>query len=115
MGIQHKVVEKMWICILAVVIQVNNLMANHPDCGKQSRERVGSRGVSHSTGIESNILQQPWAIAILLSDKLHCSGSILSEKYVLTAAHCFVGGLDHSKMTIVAGSDDPANQIPDRK
>ena len=26
-----------------------------------------------------------------------------------------MGGLDYSKMTIVAGSDDPTNQIPDRK
>ena len=61
------------------------------------------------------IFQHPWAIAILYLDELHCSGSILSEKYVLTAAHCFVGGLDESKMTIIAGSEDPANPIPDNK
>ena len=60
------------------------------------------------------LFQQPWAIAILLSDELWCSGSILSEKYVLTAAHCF-HRLDETKMTIIAGSDDPANQIPERK
>ena len=60
------------------------------------------------------LFQQPWAIAILLSNELHCSGSILSEKYVLTAAHCF-HQYDETKMTIIAGSDDPTNQIPERK
>ena len=64
------------------------------------------------------LFQHPWAIAILLSDELHCSGSILSEKYVLTAAHCFVDEgipLDQTKMTVVAGSEDPASPIPDKK
>merc|ERR1712008_161598 len=81
--------KKMWL-LLAIVFQSCNLMqANHPDCGKQQRERVGSSGAGHSTGAESSTLTHPWAIAILFSDKLHCSGSILSESYVLTAAHCF--------------------------
>ena len=60
------------------------------------------------------LFQQPWAVAILLSemsDKVWCSGSILSEKYVLTAAHCFTGR-DPTTMIIVAGSKDPANPIP---
>ena len=64
--------------------------------------------------IKTILFQQPWAIAILLSDELHCSGSILSEKYVLTAAHCF-HRLDETKMNIIAGSDDPANSIPEKK
>ena len=61
------------------------------------------------------LLQHPWAIAILLSDEVHCSGSILNERYVLSASHCFsVEGipLDLTKMTIIAGSDDPVNPIP---
>ena len=64
------------------------------------------------------LFQHPWAIAILFEDKVHCSGSILSEKYVLTAAHCFVDEgrqWDKKLMTIVAGSDDPANPIPRKK
>jgi len=108
----------MWKYLLAMVFQAINLMANHPDCGKQERERVGFSGVGHSTGAESSILKNPWTIAILLSNKLHCSGSILSEKYVLTAAHCFVDEgihLNQTKMTIIAGSDDPTNPIPDNK
>ena len=64
------------------------------------------------------LFQHPWSIAILFSDELHCSGSILSETYVLTAAHCFVDEgifLDQTKMTIIAGSDDPASPIPGKK
>ena len=64
------------------------------------------------------LFQHPWAIAILFLDELHCSGSILSESYVLTAAHCFQDEgihLDETKMAIVAGSSDPASPIPGRK
>jgi len=109
----------MWLFyILAQVFLPTNLMAHHPDCGKQERERVGSSGIGLSTGPEASILKHPWSIAILFSDELHCSGSILSETYVLTAAHCFVDEgifLDQTKMTIIAGSDDPASPIPGKK
>ena len=64
------------------------------------------------------LFQHPWSIAILFSGELHCSGSILSEMYVLTAAHCHIDEgirLDQTKMTIVAGSDNPASPISGKK
>jgi len=109
----------MWLLhLVAIVFLPTNLMANHPDCGKQERERVGSSGVALSTGAEASILKHPWSIAILFSGELHCSGSILSETYVLTAAHCHIDEgirLDQTKMTIVAGSDNPASPISGKK
>ena len=54
-------------------------------------------------------LQDPWAVAIVIpkedgsGTQLHCSGSILGKKFVLTAAHCFVGDFPPPKeaMTII--------------
>ena len=43
--IQHIVIEKMWIYILVVVIQVNNLMANHPGNIFSSSLKAGSEKI----------------------------------------------------------------------
>merc|ERR1712008_46443 len=96
--------------------------AGHPECGKIT---VGdASGVGHSTGIEAGPTQNPWSVAILVpeldnisfkptgNDSLQCSGSILTEKFVLTAAHCFfdeIFPLPQEDMTIVVGSEDPTN------
>ena len=65
--------------------------------------------------------QHPWSIAIVQeqndgSTKLHCSGSILDEKRILTAAHCFVNNdnpesVDPRKLKILAGAAEPTNQV----
>ena len=63
------------------------------------------------------LFQQPWSVAIVLptydgnGTKLHCSGSILDERTILTAAHCFLGEFpeDKSKMTIIVGANQPTN------
>ena len=43
--------------------------------------------------------------------ELHCTGSIISSKYILPAAHCMIG-VDKSKLEIVLGAKnlkDPRN------
>ena len=64
--------------------------------------------------------QNPWSVAIVLpkddgSDgtKLHCSGSILSPKFVLTAAHCFFseyGPVSETNMVLIVGASQPTNK-----
>lgn len=39
-------------------------------------------------GYPLNIADAPYQVAILASDKMLCSGAILTEKHVLTAAYC---------------------------
>ena len=64
------------------------------------------------------MFQQPWSVAIVLptydgeGTRLHCSGSILDEKTILTAAHCFLGEYqeDQSKMEIIVGANQPTNE-----
>ena len=54
------------------------------------------------------LLQEPWTVSIVKEErtKLHCSGSIISEKHILTSAHCF-SSIDKKSLQIVAGSTNP--------
>ena len=55
-----------------------------------------------------SFLQEPWTVSIVKEErtKLHCSGSIISEKHILTSAHCF-SSIDKKSLQIVAGATDP--------
>ena len=62
--------------------------------------------------------QHPWAVAILKLNRfgnktlLHCSGSLINPRYVITASHCFDGSnpknanLNKGKMTLAFGLND---------
>lgn len=54
-------------------------------------------------GKSIDIEQAPWQIALLLNSARHCGGSILSDRFILTAAHCLKGLLS-ANLTVRAGS-----------
>ena len=59
------------------------------------------------------LFQHPWAVGIMKEQgtELHCSGSIISSKFIMSAAHC-MRGVDVSNLELVLGASnlkDPEN------
>ncbi|XP_057300161.1 serine protease hepsin-like [Hydractinia symbiolongicarpus] len=57
---------------------------DHLDCGERKplyRRIIG--------GVKSTQGEWPWHVSLSFKGKQYCAGSILSEYFVLTAAHCF--------------------------
>lgn len=42
-------------------------------------------------GQETRVHQYPWMAVILIYNRFYCSGSLINDLYVLTAAHCVEG------------------------
>ncbi|XP_067000371.1 trypsin-1 isoform X2 [Anabrus simplex] len=57
---------------------------NSCECGTIS-DTVGTRIVGGSV---TQPHRYPWMVAILNSGKMHCGGSLINDRYVLTAGHC---------------------------
>ena len=67
------------------------------------------------------IFQHPWAVVILKLNRfgnktlVHCSGSLIDPRYVMTASHCFDGSnpqninLNKDKMILAFGLNDIKN------
>jgi len=63
-------------------------------------------------GVEATPHQFPWQVGLFF-DGYFCGGSIISSKYILTAAHC-ADGVSHHEVVIGAHEiRDPANHIID--
>ena len=67
----------------------------------------------HCHLITEFLFQHPWAVAIMKNQgtELHCSGSIISSRFILSAAHC-MKFVDVSNLELVLGASnlkDPAN------
>ncbi|CAJ0956547.1 unnamed protein product [Ranitomeya imitator] len=90
---------------LLVVLTVLSLH----DCGKPlvSEKIVG--------GADSTIGQWPWQVYLKLNDGSQCGGSLISESWVLTAAHCFeTPVVDVSQFTVYLGVQK-LSDLQDRK
>ena len=53
------------------------------------------------------LFQHPWAVGIMKEQgtELHCSGSIISSKFIMSAAHC-MRGVDVSNLELVLGASN---------
>ncbi|CAL4107853.1 unnamed protein product, partial [Meganyctiphanes norvegica] len=42
-------------------------------------------------GGETNLNEWPWQVALIYNNKFFCGGSLISDRHILTAAHCVFG------------------------
>jgi len=112
----------MWIFSITLFLQITTLFASYntrtEKCGVELGNRAVRGGSGHSTGKEESTFKQAWAVVFLIDDndggqQIHCSGSIIDKKHIITAAHCFYPkdsngqAIDTSKLTIMVGTNDP--------
>ncbi|XP_070139317.1 serine protease grass-like [Drosophila kikkawai] len=60
----------------------------YPNCGLSD-----SSGIRIMNGVNSLLGQAPFMVYVMKDNKYQCGGSIVSDRYVLTAAHCLAHGL----------------------
>jgi len=72
-------------------------------CGlaKRSTKIVG--------GIETEVNEYPWQAALILNDQFQCGGSLISDQWVLSAAHCIMGNPPES-FKITMGEHDQSSE-----
>ncbi|KAG5674606.1 hypothetical protein PVAND_004560 [Polypedilum vanderplanki] len=87
--------RSLWLILIFV------LSALISKCNSREARAISGRIVG---GVEVDIEKIPYQVSLLYYDSLACGASILSCKFVLTAAHCFRGVLIVSSYTVRAGS-----------
>merc|ERR1712212_1346279 len=80
--------------------------SNKKDLGQEPKAACGIEGPAIKEGrivggVEAHEYAWPWQVALFIDDAWFCGGSIISENYVLTAAHCADGA---SYFDVMAGA-----------
>jgi len=53
----------------------------------------------------------PWAVGIQFGDKLYCGGSVITNRFIITAAHC-VKGINERRIKLILGDHDRRQTEP---
>merc|ERR1712099_103446 len=86
-----------------------------PRADKEVKEACGIPNAENDKivgGQEATPHQFPWQVGLFF-DGYFCGGSIISEEYILTAAHCADGVFHHEVVIGAHEIRDPSNHIID--
>src|SRR5262249_31500635 len=72
-----------------------------PALAQQTIKPLGRRIVG---GEKVDIAQYPWQVALQFQDSFFCGGSIIAQKWILTAAHCFKLSSETKDWRVKAGA-----------
>lgn len=59
-------------------------------------------------GQETKVNQYPWMALLTYGNRFYCGGSLINDRYVLTAAHC-VSGFNKNRMGVTLLEHDRAS------
>ena len=81
------------------------------DCGQNKEKRRETFSFPFSSGsVDTDISNYPWTASILKYDgrrpKIHCGGSLISTRHILTASHC-VHEEKKEDLKVILGATDP--------
>jgi secreted trypsin-like serine protease len=76
------------ILVPAAAVLFAGLNAAEPVLAQEVIKPFGRRIVG---GEKTDIKEHPWQVALQFQDNFACGGSIIAQKWVVTAAHCFTG------------------------
>ncbi|XP_043642074.1 serine protease grass [Drosophila teissieri] len=76
-----------YICVFVCLLLQEEVVANFmiPTCGVSYESHVATRIVR---GKEALLKSAPFMAYLYNGSQIHCGGTIISNKYILTAAHC---------------------------
>ncbi|XP_038610491.1 brain-specific serine protease 4 [Tachyglossus aculeatus] len=88
-----------WGMTLLVLSHLSTAEATSvPACGKpQLLNRIVG-------GEDAKDGEWPWIVSIQKNHTHHCAGSLLTDRWIVTAAHCFKGSPDLSLLTVLLGA-----------
>lgn len=94
-----------WLSLaMAVLVLAARLLADNPICGVRQQQAGGGSDVPELTARQPG--GWPWQVSLELAteNKHFCGGAIISEYWVITAAHCFIPPVPQNLQEIVVVS-----------